>query len=103
MAPSLSASHASNGPFTADGCVPARTSVRSAVRRELFYPGDVGVGHRHVALHRAGEEAHRHQHPQRRGRCGDEEAQRQAADAQQQHRPAAEAIGERQEIQPFSV
>ena len=40
----------------------------------------------------AAEQAHRHQHPQRRGQSGDEEAQRQPGEAQQQHRPSPIAV-----------
>ena len=50
-----------------------------------------------VRLHRAAHQAHRDQHPQRGRQRGDEEAERQAAEAEQQHRPAAVAVGQRAE------
>ena len=59
--------------------------------------GDVGVGDRRVRLHRAAEQAHDDQHPERRRHRGDEEAERERAEADQQHRPAAEAVGQRAE------
>ena len=75
---------------------PSRPKRARAVlgRRDV---GDVGVGDRDVGLHRAAEQAHGDQHPQRGGQRGDEEAERQAAEAEQQHRPAAVAVGQRAE------
>jgi hypothetical protein len=56
--------------------------------------GHVGVGDGDVGLHRAAEQPHDDQHPQRRGHGRDEEAQRQAGEADQQHAAAAEAVGQ---------
>jgi len=57
--------------------------------------GDIGLRDGRVGLQRATHEAHCHQHPQRRGQPRDEEAQRQPGEAEQQHRPAAVAVGQR--------
>jgi hypothetical protein len=56
--------------------------------------GHVGIGHRGVGLHGPAHQPHRHQHPQRGGQRGGKEVERQAAEAQQQHRPAAVMVGQ---------
>jgi hypothetical protein len=66
----------------------------------LFRRADVshvGVGHRRIGLHAAAHQAHRDQHPQLRGQRGGEEVDGQPAKAQQQHRPATEAVRQRAE------
>ena len=67
-------------------------AARAVLRRGDV--GNIGIGHRRIRLHGPAEQAHHNQHPHRGGKPGDDEAQRQAREAEQEDGPPPEFIGQ---------
>jgi len=57
--------------------------------------GDIGIGDRGIGLHQTAHQTGCDQHGDRGGHCGRKKVQGQAAKAEQQHRSAPEAVGQR--------